>query len=110
MFELGTLHLSEPWLNLLRGGDGHPVMVIPGFSAGGRTTKTLRDFLGSLGYSASCWNQGINFGVREELIVGAVEILDELYEEYGCKVSLVGQSLGGIYAREIAKVFPDKVR
>jgi pimeloyl-ACP methyl ester carboxylesterase len=110
MFELGALHLSEPWLNLLRGGDGHPVMVIPGFSAGGRSTKTLRDFLASLGYSVSCWNQGINFGVREELVVGAIEVLHQLHEEYGCKVSLVGQSLGGIYAREIAKLYPDMVR
>lgn len=108
--ELGGLHLAEPWLNLLHGGDGHPVMVIPGFTAGGRSTKHLRDFLGSLGYSASCWNQGINFGLREESFVGAMEMLDQLYQEYECKVSLVGQSLGGIYAREIAKLAPEKVR
>ena len=103
-WELGALHQAEPWLNLLRGGDGHPVMVIPGFTAGGRSTKFLRDFLSSLGYSVSCWNQGINFGIREELFVGAMTVLDQLYQEYECKVSLVGQSLGGIYAREIAKL------
>jgi pimeloyl-ACP methyl ester carboxylesterase len=110
MLELGALHLAEPWLNLLHGGDGHPVMVIPGFSAGSRSTQSLRDFLATLGYSVSCWEQGVNFGVREDLFVGAMELLDALHEEYGCKVSLVGQSLGGIYAREMAKLNPDKVR
>jgi pimeloyl-ACP methyl ester carboxylesterase len=108
--ELALLHLSEPWFNLLRPGDGHPVMVIPGFTAGGRSTQILRDFLDSLGYSSSCWNQGVNFGAREDLFLGALEELDSLHGRFGCKVSLVGQSLGGIYAREMAKLRPDEVR
>ena len=50
IFELATLHLSEPWLNSLKGGDGHPVLVIPGFTAGDRSTALLRHFLSRLGY------------------------------------------------------------
>jgi hypothetical protein len=110
MFELGTLHLSEPWLNSLRGGDGHPVLVIPGFTAGDRSTVVMRNFLSSLGYLPCGWKQGVNFGARHELFEGAYEVLTGLHEEYDCRVSIVGQSLGGIYAREIAKYNPDIVR
>ena len=110
MFELGTLHLSEPWLSSLRGGDGHPVLVIPGFTAGDRSTVVMRNFLSSLGYLPCGWKQGVNFGARHELFEGAYEVLLGLHEEYGCRVSIVGQSLGGIYARELAKYNPDIVR
>lgn len=109
-FELGTLHLYEPWLSSLRGGDGHPVLVIPGFTAGDRSTSVLRNFLSSLGYLPCGWKQGVNFGARHDLFVGAGELLMQLHEEYGCRVSIVGQSLGGIYARELAKHLPEAVR
>ena len=110
MFELGTLHLSEPWLNSLRGGDGHPVFVIPGFTASDRSTVVMRNFLSSLGYLPCGWKQGVNFGARHELFEGAYNLLKGLHDEYGCRISIVGQSLGGIYAREIAKYDPDIVR
>ena len=109
-YELGSMPFAEPWLNMQKGGDGHPIMVIPGFTAGDRSTKILRDFLDNQGYSTSCWEQGINFGAREELFDGVVAVLHRLYDEYGCKVSIIGQSLGGIYAREIAKRYPKLVR
>ena len=108
--ELATLHLSEPWLNSLRGGDGHPVLVLPGFTAGDRSTIVLRNFLSSLGYLPCGWKQGVNFGVRHDLFVGVGKLLMELHDEYGCRVSIVGQSLGGIYGRELAKRLPDAVR
>ena len=108
--ELGALHLYEPWLNSLRGGDGHPVLVIPGFTASDRSTSVLRNFLSMLGYLPYGWKQGINFGARHDLFTGARKLLMELHEEYGCRVSIVGQSLGGIYGRELAKRLPDAVR
>jgi hypothetical protein len=108
--ELSTLHLSEPWLNSLRGGDGHPVLVIPGFTTGDRSTTVLRHFLSSLGYLPCGWKQGVNFGVRHELFEGVGKLLVQLHEQYGCRVSIVGQSLGGIYGRELAKRLPDAVR
>jgi pimeloyl-ACP methyl ester carboxylesterase len=108
--DLSTLPFAMPWLSLPRAGDGHPVMVIPGFTAGGRSTKIIRDFLTRRGYNTSCWQQGTNMGVRGDLYDGAVEMLEKMHEESGRKVSLVGQSLGGIYAREMAKRHPHLVR
>jgi pimeloyl-ACP methyl ester carboxylesterase len=110
LIDLGVMHLSEPWLNSQVGGDGHPVLIIPGFTASDRSTVVLRNFLSTLGYLPCGWNQGINFGIRHEAFEGVAELLTQLHEEYGCRVSLVGQSLGGIYARELAKLFPDLVR
>lgn len=110
MTELAMLPWAEPWLNTLRGGDGHPVIVIPGFTVGDRSTVVMRKFLSSLGYLPSGWKQGVNFGVRPQLFEGLGNLLSGLHEEYGCRISLVGQSLGGIYARELAKLNPDAVR
>jgi esterase/lipase len=110
MSELALLPMAESWLSTLRGGDGHPVIVIPGFTVGDRSTVVLRKFLASLGYLPSGWKQGVNFGVRTDAFAGVSELLAQLHAEYGCRISLVGQSLGGIYARELAKVNPDAVR
>ena len=106
----GSLQLAEPWLSALPGGDGQPVLVIPGFTAGDRSTSILRRFLTSLGYLPTGWKQGVNFGVRHEAFDGVTRLLEQLQREYGCRVSLVGQSLGGIYARELAKRNPERVR
>jgi pimeloyl-ACP methyl ester carboxylesterase len=110
MAELAMLPWAESWLSSVRGGDGHPVIVIPGFTVGDRSTVVLRKFLSRLGYLPCGWKQGVNFGVRPELFEGLSELLSGLHQEYGCRISLVGQSLGGIYARELAKVNPDAVR
>ena len=110
MTELAMLPLAESWLNSMRGGDGHPVIIIPGFTVGDRSTIVMRKFLSSLGYLPSGWKQGVNFGVRPELFDGVSNLLSQLHNEYGCRISLVGQSLGGIYARELAKQNPDAVR
>ena len=110
MMELGALHLAEPWLNSLMGGDGHPVLIIPGFTAGDRSTVVMRNFLSMLGYLPNSWKQGVNFGVRPELFIGAEKLLLQLNKDYGCNVSIIGQSLGGIYARELAKLNPEIVR
>jgi len=110
MSELGFLQLAGPWLNSIAGGDGHPVLVLPGFTGGDNSTIVLRNFLSGLGYVPCRWEQGVNFGVRPELFNGVKSVLLKLAEEYGCTVSLVGQSLGGIYARELAREHPEAVR
>ena len=91
-------------------GDGHPVLVLPGFSAGDRTTRALRRYLREFGYAAHRWRLGPNFGPHGALERQMVDRIHDLAATYGRKVSLVGWSLGGIYARELARGMPDRVR
>ena len=104
--------LSMSWLPLVSSaprGEPHPVMVLPGFSAGDESTLMLRRFLTQLNYKALPWLQGTNTG-RPELLDGAMRRFFRMHHAFGSKVSLIGQSLGGVFAREIARQFPDAVR
>ncbi len=100
------------WFTLQRApkGDGHPVIVFPGLSASDASTYPLRSYLQRLGYQTSGWNQGFNFGPRAGVLRTAKEQLEEAVAASGQKASLIGWSLGGIYARELAKQFPHLVR
>ncbi len=92
------------------GGDGHPVLVLPGLAAGDASTLLMRRFLEARGFSPAGWEQGLNLGLREGVIERAHEKLRELWLEHGRSVSLIGWSLGGLYARELAKHSPEIVR
>lgn len=109
-WELGASLLATPILRNLPQGDGHPVLIFPGFAAGDITTAVMRAFLKQRGYTAYAWDQGLNLGPRPGVIEGCVDRVKQLRADHGCKVSLIGWSLGGIYAREIAKMIPDDVR
>ena len=102
--------LAYPWLRTLPSGDGHPVMVLPGLVASDRSTRPLRTFLRNRGYGAHGWELGRNLGVRPGLEDQQLARLRELRRRYGRKVSLIGWSLGGVYARELAKRAPEEVR
>ena len=91
-------------------GDGHPVLVLPGLAAGDASTALLRIFLKSRGYAASGWGQGLNLGLREGVLERAHDTLRELFDEHKRPVSVIGWSLGGLYARELAKQSPEMVR
>jgi pimeloyl-ACP methyl ester carboxylesterase len=91
-------------------GDGHPVLVFPGLLAGDLTTLPLRRFLRDLCYDARGWNLGVNLGPSVELREKLDARLVHLFERHGRRVSLVGWSLGGIYARELARAHSDRVR
>jgi pimeloyl-ACP methyl ester carboxylesterase len=91
-------------------GDGHPVLVLPGLAAGDATTAILRSFLKSRGYAASGWGQGLNLGLRPGVLERALDRLRALSSEHGRSVSVIGWSLGGLYARELAKLSPEIVR
>jgi pimeloyl-ACP methyl ester carboxylesterase len=91
-------------------GDNHPVLVLPGFLASSRSTRPLRQYLADLGYRAHRWKLGYNMGYSFKLHYGMRDRVTELVERYGEKISLVGWSLGGIYARELAREMPDIVR
>lgn len=90
-------------------GDGHAVLVLPGFMTGDTSTQPLRTFLTGLGYQVYGWGQGINKGPNPELMDAMATLLDQIYLKHG-KVSVIGWSLGGVYARELARRFPDRVR
>ena len=91
-------------------GDGHPVLVLPGLAAGDASTLLMRRFLRSRGFAASGWGQGLNLGLREGVIERTHAKLRELWIKHGRPVSLIGWSLGGLYARELAKQSPEMVR
>ena len=101
---------TRPLWALAGRGDGHPVLVLPGLAAGDASTLILRRFLKSRGYAAKGWGQGLNLGLREGVLERAHQRLREMSEAHRRPVSLIGWSLGGLYARELAKQSPERVR
>src|ERR1700742_4101873 len=108
--EFGAFLGALPMLSLTPRGDGHPVLVLPGLVASDMSTKPLRAFLNNRGYDAHGWGQGRNLGLRHGVRETMVDLVEELNDTHGRKVSLVGWSLGGLYARQLAKMMPDRVR
>ena len=86
------------------------MLVLPGFTASDRSTRPLRAVLRERGHSVHGWGLGPNVGPHPHVLEGLERRVVELRERYGAPVSLVGWSLGGIYARELARVYPDNVR
>ena len=91
-------------------GDGHPVIVFPGFLASGGSTRPMRGLLKDLGYTVYDWGLGRNLYFNPERESELHALLERVYKEHGRKVSLVGWSLGGVFAREISKFHPEYVR
>lgn len=110
--EIAALIASTPMLSLSPRGDRHAVLVMPGFGAGDGSTQVLRGYLASLGYRAYPWNLGRNMGPgMPDLLPALTGRLDEVFTAAGeRKVSLIGWSLGGVYARLLAHMDPQKVR
>jgi pimeloyl-ACP methyl ester carboxylesterase len=108
--ELGAFLGALPLLSLAPRGDGHPVLVLPGLVASDTSTRPLRSFLESRGYAVSGWRQGRNLGLRHGVQDAMLDLVKELNDTHGAKVSLVGWSLGGLYARQLAKMMPERVR
>jgi len=109
-WEMAALLAATPWLSQLPQGDGHPVVVLPGLAASDTSTLVLRQFLRQRGYTPYDWQQGFNFGPRHGVLDQLRARVARVAERHGQRVSLVGWSLGGIYAREIAKEQPDIAR
>ena len=105
-----SLRMSRKALSHVPGGDGHAVMVLPGFMGGDGYNGAFRRFLSKRNYAVHGWGLGRNLGPREGVLEAMSDRLEDLYDECGGPVSLVGHSLGGIYARELARLMPDKVR
>ncbi len=110
LWEFGAVLPAWPLLARAPRGDGHAVVVFPGLSASDGSTMPLRRYLDWLGYQTSGWEQGFNFGPRAGVLEAARAHVTHAFEATGRKVSLIGWSLGGVYARELAKELPHRVR
>ena len=117
------MRLSARFLNNLPKGDGHPVMVLPPYLTSDSITSQLRRAAAEWGYETYGWGLGTNLeypepntmegAIRERRkdLLAVEERLGKIYESSGQrKVSLIGWSLGGMHARDLARRNPDKVR
>lgn len=109
MAELGTFVAIAPVLaRVLPRGVGRPVLVLPGFLGDDPSTKPMRMLLRSLGHDAHGWGLGRNIGPTDEILDGLFDLLEDKAQDG--PVDLVGWSLGGLYAREMARLAPSAVR
>jgi alpha-beta hydrolase superfamily lysophospholipase len=99
------------------GGGNRPVITFPGFLASGNTLLRLNQYLNRHGFEAQSWGQGRNLGPQGESWGDQLDTLTqevgttirELADKHSARVALVGQSLGGVYARELAMQMPDVI-
>jgi pimeloyl-ACP methyl ester carboxylesterase len=91
-------------------GDGHPVMVIPGFLGNDGYLETLRGWLERIGYEPLASGLSRNTGFKPELLEQLERRAMAAADESGTGVSIIGHSLGGVYARAIARRNPSRVR
>jgi pimeloyl-ACP methyl ester carboxylesterase len=110
MFEFNASVLLSPLLMRAPRGDGHPVLVLPGFLASDLSTAPMRRYLRELGYDTHGWQMGRNTGGLARMRAALTERLAAIRAATGRKVSIVGWSLGGVYARDLALQVPDMVR
>lgn len=108
--ELASLVPALPLLMRAPKADGHPILVLPGFLAGDTSTAPLRFYLSRLGYDVYAWRLGRNLGRRPGVELAMLERLKSIHARTGKKVSLVGWSLGGTFARALALLHPEAVR
>jgi hypothetical protein len=90
-------------------GDGHTVLVLPALFRGDPYAATVRGCLTELGYDTHGWNLGVNVGPTKRLLDGAADLLIKLADQHG-PVSIVGFSMGGLFARWLALQMPVRVR
>jgi pimeloyl-ACP methyl ester carboxylesterase len=110
IFEFNASLLLSPLLLQAPRGDGHPVLTLPGFLASDLSMAPMRRYLKELGYDAHAWNNGRNVGGVLRMRSALRDRLAAIHAATGRKVSVIGWSLGGVYARDLALQAPDMVR
>ena len=110
IFEFNTSLLLSPLLMRAPKGDGHPVLTLPGLLASDLSMAPMRRYLRELGYDTYAWKMGRNIGGFSRMRAALRDRLAEIHAGTGRKVSIVGWSLGGVYARDLALQAPDLVR
>jgi pimeloyl-ACP methyl ester carboxylesterase len=108
--DYGLYLAARPFVPRLPRGDGQPVLVLPGLLADDVSTRALRVVLRKLGYQVHGWGLGRNIGPTAACVKGMKDKIDYLNDESGRSVSLIGWSLGGIFARDLARRSPGSVR
>ena len=108
--DLAALATAWPLLATARRGDGHPVLMLPGWLTGDPATMPLRTVLRALGHDVSGWSLGRNRGPTGRVVQELRSRLEQLHRSSGRRVSLIGWSLGGRYAQELARAAPGSVR
>ena len=110
ILEFNTSLLLSPLLMRAPRGDGHPVLALPGFLASDLSMAPLRRYLDQLGYDTYAWQMGRNTGGVARMRGALRDRLAGIHAATGRKVTIIGWSLGGIYARDLALQAPDLVR
>lgn len=110
MFEMLALPYTMPLLAMAPRGDGHPVLLLPGFLGDEGSLVALQVFLANCGYRVETWGFGRNVGFRRGYADALVRRLRLLHEASERKVSLVGWSVGGVFAVHAARHAPECVR
>ncbi|MGO3933174.1 alpha/beta hydrolase [Rhodopseudomonas pseudopalustris] len=110
VLELNASLVLAPLLLQAPHGDGHPVLVLPGLLASDLSTMPMRKLLARLGYQSIGWDLGRNLGGVYRMRQQLRQRLEQIHDSAGRKVSLVGWSLGGVYARDLALHRPQLVR
>ena len=110
ILEFNASLLLSPFLMRAPRGDGHAVLALPGFLASDLSMMPLRRYLSELGYNAQAWRMGRNIGGVAKMRDALRDRLADIHTTSGRKVSIVGWSLGGVYARDLALQAPDMVR
>lgn len=108
--EIAALPLSWPLLGSAPPGDGHPVLLLPGFMADENTLFAMKLFLRGRGYDVQTWGLGRNVGFQRRHLQALEQKIRFVHHQTGRKVSLVGWSLGGVFALYGAHQAPECVR
>ena len=103
LVDLAVLPLAAGWLASAPRGDGHGVLVLPGLLASDMSTALMRRYLRWLGYDVHGWQLGRNIGPTDAVLETLPRELADLAGRTGGPVSIIGWSLGGIYARELGR-------
>ncbi|MFP5370546.1 MAG: esterase/lipase family protein [Actinomycetes bacterium] len=106
----GALAASFPLLRTAPRGVPHPVLVLPGLLTSDLSTKTLRSWVNRLGHPVAGWALGRNRGPSKEINDELPALVARLAAEHGAPVSVIGWSLGGVFARRLARRAPRQVR
>lgn len=110
MLEMSTLPFLYPILMKITSRGSGIIVTVPGFTADDNSMYLLRKFLTDLGYECFGWEQGSNTHIDPDAIEKFANSIDQLHRDTGRQLHLIGHSLGGVFAREVAKSMPHAVK